>query len=210
MLIELFYAFYQLAFLGFVVSLVKHQRCAWQFLMLSCLLKITTMQDFSNINIGYFHYYLPEIVMIIISMIGYVSYSEDSQKNIFKRIGLLKNTVLFVIAIAISLLVYFLLVHVVLGAPFVTIPASLIVHIVEYSFILFALLLGVFKSPLAFASLVIAFLLSIFTQVELLLKLTHYLSSFCFNSTYIITLMIIVAVSYMKNRNQFLVIDNTD
>ncbi len=83
MLIDLFYALYQLAFLGFVVALVKHQRYAWLFLMLSCLLKIATMQDFSNINLGYLHYYLPEIEMIIISMIGYVSYSVDSQKNNF-------------------------------------------------------------------------------------------------------------------------------
>jgi hypothetical protein len=201
MLIDLFYALYQLAFLGFVVALVKHQRYAWLFLMLSCLLKIATMQDFSNINLGYLHYYLPEIVMIIISMIGYVSYSVDSQKNIFQKISLLKKIILFVIAMSISFLVYFLLVHIVLGAPFTAISISLGVHIVEYGFIIFALLLAIFKLPLAFASLFIAFLLNIVTQVELLLNLTHYLSSFCFNSTYILTLMVIAIVIYMRNRN---------
>jgi hypothetical protein len=200
MLIDLFYAFYQLAFLGFVLSLVKRQRCAWGFLMLSCILKITTMQDLSNFNLSYLHYYLPETTIIIISMIGYVSYDENHEKNFFQKISLFKGTTLFTISVAISLLVYYALIYIITQLSFSFAPINFSIHLIEYIFTLFALLLAISKSPLAFASLFIAFVAGICIQIGLLIALPHYLSDFCFNLTYTLTLAVIVAVSYIKNR----------
>ncbi|MGQ4005534.1 hypothetical protein QIW49_03475 [Francisellaceae bacterium CB300] len=184
------------------MSLVKRQRCAWGFLILSCLLKITTMQDFSNINIGYFHYYIPELVMILIAMIGYISYSADHTKNTFKKISSLKKIILFVISLTISLVVYYLLIHIVTKVSFSVAPVAFSLHLLEYIFIIFALSLAIFKSPLVFASIFIAFIAAILIQVSLLIAIPHYLylHEFCFNSIYIITLMVIALVSYKRNR----------
>lgn len=198
--IDLFYAFYQLAFLGFVLSLVKHQRCAWGFLMLSCILKITTMQDLSNFNLSYLHYYLPETIAIIISMIGYISYDGDYRKNTFQKISLLKKITLFAISTVISLLVYYALIYIVTQVSFSFAPIIFSLHFLEYLFTFFALLLAIVKSPLASASLFIAFVASVFIQIFLLLAIPHYLSDFLFNSIYYITLAVIVAVSYIRNR----------
>ena len=112
--------------------------------------------------------YTAEIILMGISIIGFISYNKDC-KNIFQNITTTKTIILFIISMIISLLVFYVLIYTVLRVYFTIASISFSIFIIKHIFIIFALLLAIFRSPLAFASLFIAFLLSISGQIELLL-----------------------------------------
>jgi hypothetical protein len=143
MLIDMLYAFYQLSFLGFVIALVKHHRSAWGFLIISYLLSILTMQAYGDIDLSHLHYYTAEIILMGISIIGFISYNKDCKKNIFQKITTTKTIILFIISMIISLLIFYVLIYTVLRVYFTIASISFSISIMKHLFIIFALLLAI-------------------------------------------------------------------
>ena len=140
-------------------------------------------------------------MIIIISMLGYISYNTDYRKNLPQKLSIFKKIRLFMLSVSLALVIYYVLIYIITKVTFSMSPIFFGLHFLEYLFTVFALLLAIYKSPFALVSLAVAFITSMFIQAGLLFAIPNYLAVFSLNVIYSLTLTIIVLVAYKRNKN---------
>ncbi|QLE78650.1 hypothetical protein FLM55_02385 [Francisella sp. Scap27] len=189
---------YKVSFLAFIVSLAKNSKSAWLALLLSTITYILTMIPIEYISIYSMRYFLDQVSIIILAIIGFLTYNKNDAVNNFKSATFIQLSMIIITCVILVSSYYYYILCIVSGISFWDDPARFGALFIKILFIIMGILAALLKLRISYIYLAISILASLVYGI-LCYPIFKNTAELIFTSTSLIIMQLILIVAYKKH-----------